>query len=145
MDGRRSTLIELESDSSTNIGIFLLMSNQSWMNDCHPFPISKWRNPTQSTLCLGMPSPARYRIGTTNWKGCQFWPMPHWKTPCACTNWWFAWCAGRCCTTWSGYATQLQYLRSSLRTKSNQDGADIHLTRPRWSVTTPPWRAHATQ
>ncbi len=119
--------------------------DQSWMNDYRPFPISKWKILTWSTLCSGMLTPAHRKIGTTNSKGLQSCPTPHWKTSCACTNWWSAWCAGHCCTTWSSHTARLRSHRSLLRIRSDQNEANTRLTCPRWNVAMPPWQAHVAQ
>jgi hypothetical protein len=44
MDGRHLTFTRSESNSSAYTRIFPLTSDWSWMSDCLPFPISKWRN-----------------------------------------------------------------------------------------------------
>jgi len=107
MDGRCSTLTRSESDSFAYIGIFLPTLDRSWMSDCCPFPISKWRNLTRLKLCSGTSSLAHHKIGTTDWKGQWSCPTPHCKTPCACISQWSAWCVGRCCITWLGRIVQL--------------------------------------
>jgi hypothetical protein len=145
MDGWHSVLIGSKFDSFAYIGIFPPTSDWSWMNDCCPFPISKWRNPIRPTLCSKTPSLAHRKIGATNWKGCRCCPTLHWMTSCACTSWWSTWCVGHCCTTRLGCATQCWSPQSPLRTRSDQDGADTCLTRLRSKFTAPPWQAHATQ
>ncbi len=145
MDGQRLAFTWLEYDSFVYIGIFLLASNWSWMCDCCPFPISKWRNLIQRTLCLGTPLPAHRKIGVIDWKGHWSCPTFHWKTWCACTSRWSTRCVGCCCIAWLGCAVQLRFCWFPFQTRSDQDRADRHLTRPRWSVVTPPWQVHAAQ
>ncbi len=145
MDGRRSVLIGSESDSSAYIGIFPPMSNRSWMSDCRTFLISKWKNLALLTSCSRMSSLAYRIIDATNWKGRWFCPTPHWKAPSACMSRWSAWCVGHCGIAWSGRVARPQSRRCPIRTKSNQDEADTHLTRSRWNVAASPWRVHAAQ